>query len=320
MGGKPGISVVIGVHNGALQLAETLDSVLAQTFTDFELIVVDDGSTDERVPSLLARYATADSRCTVVSQRKEGLTAALIAGCNRARAPCVARIDAGDVMLPGRLAAQKAILDAHPGCHLVSSAVSFHGPAWEDLWVNTGEPQADNPVTVVNPQAGKGLAADIPHHGSVMFRRSAYMQVGGYRSAFYYGQDWDLWYRLAEIGSLFVVPAVLYRARFFPHAISMAHSARQQRFAALSLAAHELRKQGHSDQPILSRARALSAADFASGSPPGNGVSGYYFVGEALRRGGDPACRGYLVQAIKARPWSLKSWLRLLQSVTVTGP
>ena len=101
----PAISVVMGVFNEAAVLAPTLDSILAQTERDFELIVVNDGSTDPRVGEILAEYARRDARLRVLTQANAGLTRALIDGCARASAPWIARQDADDVSLPGRLAA-----------------------------------------------------------------------------------------------------------------------------------------------------------------------------------------------------------------------
>jgi glycosyltransferase involved in cell wall biosynthesis len=88
------LSVVMSVLNGAGDLARTLDSIFAQTERDFELIVIDDGSTDD-TPSILARQS--DPRIRVITQPNEGLTRALIRGCEAARAPLIARHDCGDV-------------------------------------------------------------------------------------------------------------------------------------------------------------------------------------------------------------------------------
>jgi glycosyltransferase involved in cell wall biosynthesis len=107
MGEAPAISVVMGVCNDADILPETLASVLAQTERDFEFIVVDDGSSDPRVGEILADVARRDARLRVVTKSNEGLTRALIDGCAAARGTYVARIAAGDVMAPDRLARQR---------------------------------------------------------------------------------------------------------------------------------------------------------------------------------------------------------------------
>lgn len=313
---SPHVSVVMGVYNGARYLAQTIDSVLQQTFKALEFLIVDDGSTDPQVSLILAEYADSDKRIKVISQSNKGLTRALAEGCERASGCYIARIDVGDSMAPERLSAQKRVLDSFPECHLVSSAVGFNGPEWEPMWVNSGRPPSDQPVFVVDDAPYSGLNADIPHHGSVMFRASAYEAAGGYRSQFYYGQDWDLWYRLAELGQFFLLPQVLYQARFFPDAISMAHSERQRLIAALSLQAHCLRKTGHTDKAVLEQAANIRPAKEESITPARRTHSkGYYFVGEALRRQGNPKCRDYFKEAIKTSPFSARCWYRLAQSV-----
>ena len=107
----PEVSVVMAVFNGQDQLSITVDSILGQQNCDFEFIIVDDGSTDN-TPGILARYARQDNRITVLSQPNQGLTKALIHGCNHATGDCIARQDCGDRSLPGRLFAQHQFLDA----------------------------------------------------------------------------------------------------------------------------------------------------------------------------------------------------------------
>lgn len=310
------VSVVMGVYNGARYLVETIDSVLRQTFDAFEFLIIDDGSTDPQVTLILAEYADRDKRIQVVSRPNEGLTRALIEGCERASGSYIARVDVGDSMAPERLSAQKRALDSYPDCHLVSSAVAFSGPEWEPMWVNSGRPLSDEPISVISYGPDSGLNADIPHHGSVMFRKSAYDEAGGYRPQFYYGQDWDLWYRLAELGQFLLLPQVLYRARFFPDAISMTHSDRQRLIAALSLQAHCLRKAGRSDKAVLEQAAKIRPGQGKKITPARKTYSkGHYFIGEALRRRRNPKCRDYFKEAIKVSPFSARSWYRLAQSV-----
>src|SRR5271170_1107899 len=109
----PRVSLVLAVYNGERHLPQSLESVLGQTFRDFELIVVDDGSTD-RTPEILDGVARVDPRVVVVRQENRGLTASLIRGIGMARGTYVARQDADDVSKPERLGRQVAHLDAHP--------------------------------------------------------------------------------------------------------------------------------------------------------------------------------------------------------------
>src|SRR3954452_17057048 len=117
----PRLSVVLAVCNGERHLAESVNSVLAQTFTDFELIVVDDGSTD-RTPEILAAVARADPRVVVVRQENHGLTASLIRGIALSRGDYIARQDADDISKPRRFERQIAYLDAHSSLAALGSS------------------------------------------------------------------------------------------------------------------------------------------------------------------------------------------------------
>lgn len=311
---KPVVSVVMSVYNGARYLHETIESVMSQTGIEFEFLIVDDGSSDPRVRELLQDYASKDGRIKPLYQDNQGLTRALSRACVKARGCYLARIDVGDVMAAGRLVAQAQVMEAYPQCSLVSCATSFHGPEWEFMWTTQGSPLSDEPVTVTIDGAGTGLSADVAHHGAVMMRKSTYEQVGGYRPEFYYGQDWDLWYRLAEAGDFLALREVLYRARFFPEAISMTQADKQRRMAVLSKRAHCLRKRGESDEMVLDEASSVRPGVDRPTVVKRQYAGGYYFVGEALRRSGHRACRSYLLKSIKARPLSPRSWLRLLQA------
>jgi len=128
----PEVSVVMSVYNGAEHLETTLASILSQEGCEFEFIVVDDGSTDG-TSRILDEWAARDSRLRIIHQQNTGLTRALIRGCAEARGEFIARQDAGDVSLPGRLAAQCACLRTHTDTVMVSSGACFRGPADEKL-------------------------------------------------------------------------------------------------------------------------------------------------------------------------------------------
>src|SRR5437879_2375502 len=117
---EPRVSVVLPVRDGARFLRDALESVLAQTLGDFELLVVDDGSQDE-TPEILAEVR--DERLLVLRQERLGLVAALNRGIGAAHAPYLARMDADDVSLPERLERQLAYLDARPQVALVAPGV-----------------------------------------------------------------------------------------------------------------------------------------------------------------------------------------------------
>ena len=303
------VSVVMSVYNAAEHLAATLDSILAQTLTDFELIAIDDGSTDGS-GAMLDAYAQRDARIRVVHQENRGLTRALIAGCAIARGTYIARHDAGDLSDPERLATQTRILDEAPDAVLVACATQYVGPELEPLWVARPREAPNAPMHVLR---GTELLDGPTHHGSVMFRRDAYERAGGYRAPFAYGQDFDLWYRLAQLGKFAAAPEVLYTARITPDSISGSARPQQQELARLSLAALEARLRGESDEAILDEAAAVTRLrGAASGRTK---AAGLYFIGEMLRRNRDPRARAYLRRAIAAWPLELRAWVRLAQSL-----
>jgi glycosyltransferase involved in cell wall biosynthesis len=307
------VSVVMGVYNAAEHLAATLDSILAQTERDFECIVVDDGSTDA-TPAILATYAARDPRIRVITQENSGLTRALIAGCAAARGSYIARHDAGDLSDPRRFALQKRALDADPTVVFVSPATQYAGPELEPLQVIRGTGRALKPMLVID-LSDPGILIDGPtHHGAVMFRRDAYERAGGYRAAFYYGQDFDLWYRLGEIGKFQAIAEVLYTARVTPDSLTGAARSRQKRLGELSRAALEARRRGESDAEIVAAAAEITRAPRRALSRRGKGL---YFIGEALRRNHDRRARRYLRQSIAAWPFSARTWVRYLQSLVL---
>ena len=113
VGTPPSVSVVLAVYNGERFLADALDSLLVQSLSDFEVVVIDDGSTDT-TPGLLHGYASRDPRVTVRRQRNLGRAAALNVGIGLARAALIARIDADDIAMPRRLDRQRSFLAENP--------------------------------------------------------------------------------------------------------------------------------------------------------------------------------------------------------------
>lgn len=305
------ISVVMSVYNGAPTLGATLDSILGQTERDFECIIVDDGSTDA-TPAILAEYASRDPRIRVIRQPNAGLTRALIAGCAEARGVYIARQDAGDLSDPRRFEMQKRALDTDPDVVFVSGATLFAGPELEPLQVNRGSGAPAIPAFILDLSMPHALIDGPTHHGAVMFRRDAYERAGGYRAAFYYGQDYDLWYRLAELGKFLYIDEVLYTARITPDSITGAARKQQLAIGELSREALVARQRGESDTEVLARAAAIIRAPRQGLSRRGKGL---YFIGEALRRNRDRRARGYLLRSIAAWPFSIRAWVRYLQSL-----
>jgi glycosyltransferase involved in cell wall biosynthesis len=195
----------MAVYNGERFLREAVESVLAQTFTDLELVVVDDGSVDS-TPQLLAGYAARDPRLVVHRQPNQGLAVALNNGVRLARAPFIARLDADDVATPDRLHLQREFLIGHEAAAVVGGAAAFVD---ED-----GRSFAEWRYPLTDSEIRTALQYTTPLvHSAVMLRKRAFELVGGYRPLFMSVLDLDLWFRMAEQHELANLPDCVVRYR-----------------------------------------------------------------------------------------------------------
>ncbi len=231
----PGVSVVMAVHNGAPYLREAVQSILDQTYPQFEVIIIDDASTDA-TPEILAQLN--DCRIKVLrNPTRLGLAASLNRGIREARAPYIARMDADDLSLPERLMRQRQFLEEHPDHALVGS--SYYQMDAQGRIVGLVPVLTDNEAL----QAGL-LEQNWFGHGSVMVRRQALLEVGGYNERFTCAQDYDLWLRLAERHKIANLPEPLYCWRRTEGGISQARRAEQEHFARLARQEAAARRQG----------------------------------------------------------------------------
>ena len=303
---EPMVSVVMGVHNGASRLDGAVGSILSQQGVDFEFIVVNDGSTDAS-GDILAEYAARDRRVRVFEQENAGLTMALIRGCAQARGKYIARQDADDLSLPGRLAAQAGLLDSDDRLAFVSSWAYIRGPNRELL---AEHQRPAEPVSATRLLTDHRVGP--PAHGSVMFRRDAYDRAGRYRKEFYYSQDNDLWLRFAETGLLGYCQEFLYVYQVTNSQIGVATRPEQHELGRLARACRAARLAGESETPLLEQASRIR--------PPLNREKrrgrrdAWYLIGSCLRRRRDPRARKYYWEELARRPWALRAWCGLLVS------
>ncbi|PUE27523.1 glycosyltransferase family 2 protein [Limnohabitans sp. Jir72] len=193
----PTISVVLPVYNGAPWLEGAISCVLDQSYTDFELVVIDDGSKDNSW-DLITRFS--DPRIKAHRQANHGLAATLNIGLKLAVAPLVARQDQDDWMHPERLARQVLYMDANPGCAAVGTWAEIRE---DDVFTGRHHKHA-----LGNAALGLNLMFDNPFvHSSMMLRRAAVLQVGGYceDKSLQPPEDYALWSNLAayfEVGNI----------------------------------------------------------------------------------------------------------------------
>jgi glycosyltransferase involved in cell wall biosynthesis len=291
-------SVVMAVFNGGPALQNTLESISGQTERDFELIVVDDGSTDETA-EILANYR--DPRLRVISQENVGLTRSLIRGCDAARAPLIARHDSGDRSHPERFARQLALLE--DGHVLVGCAARFLDDDG-DLLYESREEGTRLRENLVHADAD-GIHA-LPHHGTALFRREAYVEAGGYRAEFRFAQDLDLWIRMARLGSIGIVDDILYEALFTPRSISGGARDAQR---CLTEIAVRLRDGGD-------RSTLLAEAALVTSAPPTaeRETAALYFIGKCLLAQGNDKGQRLLRDVLARNPWHWRARLSLWRS------
>lgn len=197
----PPVSVVMPVHNAAGFLDESIGSILAQTFADFEFVILDDGSTDGSGP-LLRRWAETDPRIRLIQNpRRSGAAASSNRVAFSASAPLIARMDADDVAHPRRLERQVEALSADPGAVLVGSLAEVIDSRGRRV-------RPADPARLLRRSAFAPFS-----HPSTMIRKAAFERVGGYRVEAEKWEDVDLYLRLARQGRMLVVPEALLRYR-----------------------------------------------------------------------------------------------------------
>jgi glycosyltransferase involved in cell wall biosynthesis len=185
----PRVTVLMAVYNGERHLRESVESILGQTHTDFELLVIDDGSTDSS-REILDSYA--DNRIRVLTNdRNVGLTGSLNRGLEEARGDLIARQDADDVSEPQRLARQVAYLDDTPSTALVASDYV----RIDDDGQGMGERVVPKTATAIRWRL---LFLNAFTHSSITMRTEVSRQLGGYDPRYAYAQDYDLWSRFAD--------------------------------------------------------------------------------------------------------------------------
>lgn len=291
------LSVVLAVFNGAPALPATLDSILGQTERDFELLVIDDGSTDD-TPRILADFASRDARVRVITQSNSGLTGALIRGCAETRAEVIARHDCGDRSHPERFARQLALLASADVASCATKFVDVDGDLLYLARADGDEVQR----SLLHDDASRIHA--LPHHGSAMFRREAYTRAGGYRAEFRVAQDLDLWIRIAQnSGKFAIADDVLYDATIEPRSISGSARAAQVALTEIAVALRDGR--GSLDAAAAVPSTPITARGEAAA---------LYFIGKCLLQQRNRKGLRYLREAIRRDPWHWRAWLSLISA------
>jgi glycosyltransferase involved in cell wall biosynthesis len=200
----PEVTIIVPIYNGSAYLSETINSLLSQTFPSFELLAIDDGSTDD---STAIVHLFKDERVRLIQRENSGLCEALNLGIAEARAPYIARSDQDDISFPERLERQLQVMKNHPETvGLFAYSTKFGG---RRRWSNADKfVMAPGELKEYEPMEDGCLLC------STMFARTAALRsIGGFRQDYYPADDWDLECRLAEAGRVLVLrePLIAYR-------------------------------------------------------------------------------------------------------------
>jgi len=205
---EPRVAVVLPVRNGGRYFGEAIDSILNQTYAGFNLVIVDDGSTDG-TRALAESRAAQDGRIRLVMQEPAGISAALNRGIAATTAPLIARMDADDVSLPSRLAEQVAFIDRHPSVAVVGTfaqIIDSDGAERGTMRLPTQASEIKALLRFKNQVC----------HPSVMMKREAIETAGGYDERMLFAEDHELWLRLAQRHDIVNMPEVLLKYRDHP--------------------------------------------------------------------------------------------------------
>lgn len=224
---KPLVSVLLPVYNCEEYLEETLNSLSIQTYDNFEIIAINDGSTDGSL-AILERYAARDPRCKITSQKNRGLVATLNRAAELASGEFLARIDGDDLALKRRFELQVQELLNHPDAVLCASAFDVMNEDGEILYHDTVPSLNDdilNALYIRNPIA----------HGSIMMRREAFFLAGQYSADCGPTEDYHLWARMVKLGQVRVLNNSLFRWRVNPVGITSTQSIVMSEYMRMNL-------------------------------------------------------------------------------------
>ncbi len=301
----PAVSVLMPVFNPARYIRQSLDSILNQTFQDFEIVVVDDGSTDGS-SRIIEEYAQGDARVRFHRYPRRGLVPARNATLALARAPLVACLDHDDVALPRRLELQVAFLRAHPEVVCVGGSAEMIDEA--DRFLTTLYPPCDD--ATIQKLLVQGHCAIF--NSASMFRREAAMASGGYDERAPFSQDLDMWLRLGEVGKIANLPEPVLRYRLHSGGVSELHVREQNECARGACERAWARrgvqgafKSGHPWRPSADRE---SQHEFSL-------LYGWWAFGSGEKK----TAVHYSRKAIAALPWKIDGW-KLLACALVKNP
>jgi len=284
--------------NAGKYIAEAIRSVLDQSFKDFELLIVDDGSSDDTL-DVIRQFK--DPRIKVLCKEKEGISVALNAGLKKARGTYIARFDADDVCMPRRLERQVLFLDGHPAYLVVGSDAEYISENGEHLFNFCCKGYTHREII-------GNLYRHCPViHSAAMYRKEAILRVGGYSLHAHNFEDHLLWVQLLKTGKCCNIPEPLIKVRINPHSVTIDERWRGRRFRRLKQQVLErgivTKEEGDELQTIIIRQDNKKIKEGAY-----HALCGKKLLAENYR----PAkARWHVTRSIYANPFRLDNYLLL---------
>ncbi|WP_374521559.1 glycosyltransferase [Hydrogenophaga sp.] len=238
---QPLVTVLMSVHNGEKWLEQSIQSILHQTYSNFEFIIVNDGSIDD-TERIIKDFGKIDSRIILINKKNTGLTDSLNFGAGNAKGKWLARIDCDDVSHPERIEKQILIAEASEKIAVVGTGAILINE--EGLPIsNTIYDYSDNDY-----KKRLLLGKSIFPHSSALINRSLFTSVGGYRVRMKNAQDHDLWLRIGLVGNIICIKEPLVKIRTHSNQVSQIEGGYNQKiFAHMAHISHQLRKFNFND-------------------------------------------------------------------------
>ena len=281
----------MAVFNAVRYVGEAVESVLRQSMTDFEFLIIDDGSTDGST-DVLRRFAEQDSRIWLKSRPNTGACGAWNEALEKATGKFVARIDADDVALPERFACQLKFLRENPDCVAVGTQAMLIDSCGRNLRTMSRQPCQHDAIDQAH-LAGEGAAI---LHPTAMIRRAAMTEIGGYRE-FSTTADLDLFLRLAECGRLANLPEILLKYRIVPTSLSRMRKEQGAEFKRQMIA-----------DALSRRGCTADVASLTWNAQADRGRVDRIRAGELLLHGNRAAARRHALSALMRSPLNGASW------------
>jgi cellulose synthase/poly-beta-1,6-N-acetylglucosamine synthase-like glycosyltransferase len=290
----PQVTVVMPVFNAERYVCEAVESILSQTFGDFECLVFDDGSSD-RSFELISQYPRRDSRVTVFQGDHEGYARWLNRGIELARGNFIARMDADDISLPDRFMRQVRFLSENPS--VVAVGCDAYCIDQDGDMIGVARHETDSLELQKSLLEGKlGVIA----HPTAMIRRDALVRAGRYRPEYEPTEDLDLWLRLLGEGQLANIPDLLFKYRYHSSSVSHTRAERQQQLTRLLLDEH---RRQHQLPPLPHNATSFEAPSVAA--------EHRRWARSSLALGHRSTARKHLRYAMQTERLSIQGWILL---------